>query len=171
MGLGGDVEGGEAEDASREDEDPQTEDERQTDALAGGKRERPHDARDRREDDDIGDDVVDGVCVPEGGDVDAVAGELLVEDVLDRRALKDGSEDGGDGVAADDADAGVAGDAKPALREDTKVEEEDAQFCEVDGEFVEDLVEVEHLELGFSSVKGSEKRQTHLKSSVEVFRR
>jgi hypothetical protein len=114
--------------------------------LAGRQLERPHDAGDGREDDDVGDDVVDGVGVPEGGDVDAVAVEVFVEDVRHRRALEDGGEDGGDGVAADNRSAGVAGDAEPALGEDSEVEEEDAELGEVDGEFVEDLVEVEHLD-------------------------
>lgn len=71
--------------------------------------------------------------------------QLLVEDIVDRCALENGGEDAGHGIAADDGNAGVAGDSEPALGEDTEVEEENAKFCEVDGELVEDLVKVKHL--------------------------
>ena len=109
--------------------------------------QRPDDARDGRENDDVGNDIVDGVGVPKGGDVDAgarwVAG--LVPEVRDGRALEDGGDDRGKAVSEDDDDAAPARAPEPWLREDAEVEAEDGELGQVDAEFVEDLVEVEHL--------------------------
>ena len=63
-------------------------------------------------------------------------------------ALKDGGDDGSQGVGRDDNDAGPACVAEPGLGKDAQVEAEDGELGEVYGEFVEDLVEVEHLLLG-----------------------
>lgn len=107
----------------------------------------PHDTGQRGEDDDVGDDVVDGVRVPKGRNVDAGGSGVgsFVPEVWDGVALKDGDDDGGQGVGGDDNDAGPARAAEPGLGEDAQVEAEDGELGEVYGEFVEDLVEVEHL--------------------------
>ena len=109
--------------------------------------QRPNDARDRSQNHDVGDDVVDGVGVPKGRDVDAGARRVggLVPEVRDGRALEDGGDDGGEGVGKDDDNAGQARAPEPGLREDAQIEAEDGELGQVDAEFVEDLVEVEHL--------------------------
>ena len=65
----------------------------------------------------------------------------------DGDALKDGGNDGGQGVGEDDNDAGPACAAEPGLGEDAQVEAEDGELGEIYGEFVEDLVEVKYLVL------------------------
>ena len=63
----------------------------------------------------------------------------------DGGALEDCGNYGGGGVGEDDEDRAPAGAAEPGLREDAQIEAEDGELGEVYGEFVEDLVEVEHL--------------------------
>lgn len=155
-GFAAALEGGEAEDGGGEDEDAEPEDEGQADFLGAWEAERPDHEGQGGQDYDVGGDVVDGICEPEGGCADAGGlvgtvgdgrgiGGVGVPEVVDGCALEDGGEDGCNGVGGDDGKTAPAGAHKPGLGEDAEVEGQDREFGEVDGEFVEDLVEVEHL--------------------------
>lgn len=99
---------------------------------------RPDHEGECNQDDDIGGDVVEGVGEPEDGGVDAgwVNGGggttsagcggrwwgAVVPEIIDRRALEDGRNDGGNGVDADEGEAAPAGSNKPGSSEDAEVE-------------------------------------------------
>jgi hypothetical protein len=72
----------------------------------------------------------------------------LVPGPSDGLALPDGRRGGRYHVASDESHEGVAGYAEPSLDEDAEVQEQDRDLCEVDGELVEDLGDVEELEIG-----------------------
>ena len=63
--------------------------------------------------------------------------------------MEDGRDDGGEGVEGYEQDGDPACGAEPGRGEDAQVEAEDGELSKVDGEFVEDLVEVEHLVFGW----------------------
>lgn len=70
---------------------------------------------------------------------------MAVPVIIDGCALEHSGNDGCYGVCGDEREAAPTRPNKPRLDEDAEVKGEDREFGEVDGEFVEDLVEVEHL--------------------------
>lgn len=100
----------------------------------------------QQQDQDIRRDREARIGVPVLGQVNTRWVDRLVPRTADGVALPDGGRGGGDHVREDDAHEGVAAGAKPALQEAAQVEQEDRRLSEVDGDFVEDLGDVEELE-------------------------
>lgn len=100
------------------------------------------------QDREIGNDVEDGVRLPEGARVNAVhILSRFVPEAIDRSALEDRRHDVGKARRGDEGDAAVSRPPEPRFdREDTIVEAQDREFVERDDHFVHNLRGEEPLE-------------------------
>lgn len=110
----------------------------QTDAAADGDVEFEHHADGQEQHNKVGQDIGHAAALGEGNEVEAAAaGDELVPDVFKRNALEEGGDGEGEPGGEDEDEEGPGGDSLPAVGEDAKVEEDDAQFGEGAGGEVE----------------------------------
>lgn len=114
--------------------------------LVNRKIARPNRLHRQQQDENIGGDGKPSVGIPVHGQTDTSRSHRLIPGPTDWRALEDRGGGCCNHVGEDDAEEDVATDAEPALDEDAKIQQQDRCFREVDGEFVEDLGNVEKLE-------------------------
>lgn len=120
----------------------------------------PDDPRRQSPRQDIPQNIVDRIGIPESRHIDALAEDAMIPRPGHRYALHDGGDDADDGVDGDVDHDETDGEPEARVlrrRENAEVELEHGDFCGVDGAFVENLREPECL-LGVSDAEKGETR-------------
>ena len=93
------------------------------------------------DDDDVAEDVEGGVGEPKGGQIDAMSTttDVFIEGVFHWSALEDTCKDGARGEGDNDAHDNKTDSLKPWANENSKVQQQYADFRQADIDLVQDL--------------------------------